>query len=210
NGAFPHMSLREGTLLGKPARIYRVSFTGELMYEINVPASHAPAVWEALLAAGKASGVQPFGIDALMLLRLEKGFLHVGVDTDGTTVPDDVGWGRVASQKPRDYVGRRSLTLPENVRPDRLQLVGLLGEPGCPFVVGSHLRLKGSSQVTDGWITSAGVSVLKREPIALAMLRDGRAQVGSDVTVYDGGVVMGQARVVTPPFLDPAGERMHA
>jgi len=210
--AFPHLGIREGTLLGIPVRIYRVSFTGELTYEINVPANGATALWEALMNAGAGDGLQPLGMDALLLLRLEKGFLHVGSDTDGTTVPDDIGWGKVAANKTRDYIGKRSLRLPENLRTDRLQLVGLSGERGHPFVIGSHLRAKDSTQVTDGWITSAGVMTLTNEPIALAMLRGGRAKVGTQVEVYDGSPVAlaGRAQVVNPPFFDPAGDRMNA
>jgi sarcosine oxidase subunit alpha len=216
--AFPHLTLREGTLLGVPARIYRVSFTGELTYEINVPADSGPSIWEALLHAGEPYGLQPFGVDALMLLRLEKGFHHVGADTDGTTLPDDVGWGKVAANKTRDYIGRRSLSLPEHVRPDRLQLVGLKSAVGensrstarpQPFIIGSHLRLTGSTEPTDGWITSAGLSALTSDPIALAMLRDGRQHVGAVVTVHDAGAPVGRAEVVQLPFFDPGGERMH-
>jgi sarcosine oxidase subunit alpha len=207
--AFPHLSMREGELLGVPARIYRVSFTGELTYEINVPSDSGLAVWEALLEAGAEEGIQPLGMDALLLMRLEKGFLHVGSDTDGTTVPDDVGWGKVAANKKQDYIGKRSLRLPEHVRSDRLQLVGLSTDRGKQFVIGSHLRVKDSAQATDGWITSAGQIVLTNEPIALAMLRGGRARIGHDVDVYDAGVVVGRARVVTPPFFDSAGERMN-
>jgi sarcosine oxidase subunit alpha len=208
--AFPHMAVREARVFGAPARIYRVSFTGELTYEINVPCSRAQQLWAALLEAGAPLGLQPVGIDAIMLLRLEKGFLHIGTDTDGTTVPDDIGWGRVAAQKKADYIGKRSLRLPENMRPDRLQLIGLQGERGRPFIVGSHLRLSTSVEVTDGWITSAGVSVVTQEPIALALLRNGRAHVGGEVAVYDAGAEIGRARIVNPPFVDPAGERMNA
>ncbi len=120
--------MREGRLLGAPARVYRVSFTGELTYEINVPACNAQALWEALLA----NGAQPFGMDALMLMRLEKGFLHLGADTDGTTVPDDVGWGKVAASKKRDYIGKRSLTLPEHrqARPAAARGPDRHGSPG--------------------------------------------------------------------------------
>jgi sarcosine oxidase subunit alpha len=149
-------------------------------------------------------------MDALLLLRLEKGFLHVGSDTDGTTVPDDVGWGKVATNKKRDYIGKRSLTLPENLKPGRWQLVGLSGERGSAFVIGSHLRVKHSSQATDGWITSAGMTVLTHQPIALAMLRGGRAQLGTDVDLYDAGSKVGRARVVSPPFFDVSGDRMNA
>ncbi len=208
--AFPHLAMREGTLLGHPARIYRVSFTGELTYEINVPASKARELWEALMSAGASDGLQPLGMDALLLLRLEKGFLHVGSDTDGTSVPDDVGWGKVATNKTRHYVGKRSLSLPEHVRPDRLQLIGLTGERGRGFAIGSHLRAGDSTNATDGWITSAGIMTLTQEPIALAMIRGGRAKVGSEVNVYEGGVVVGRARVVNPPFFDPSGDRMNA
>jgi sarcosine oxidase subunit alpha len=203
--------MREGSLLGTPARIYRVSFTGELTYEINIPTNRALALWDVLLNAGAREGLQPFGIDAQLLLRLEKGFLHVGSDTDGTTVPDDVGWGKVALNKKRDYIGKRSLALPENLKADRLQLVGLLGKPGSSFVIGSHLRIKDSRQATDGWITSAGTAILTNEqPIALAMLRGGRTRIGTEVDLYDMGVVTGCARVVSPPFFDVAGDRMNA
>ena len=209
--AFPHIALRQGTLLGLPARIYRVSFTGELTYEINVPADSGQQLWDALLDAAFAYRLEPIGLDALMSLRLEKGFLHVGTDTDGATVPDDVGWGKVASSKTRDYIGRRSLTLPEHVRPDRLQLVGLKTSHGDkPFIIGSHLHFANSSNATDGWITSAGMAVLTGEPIALAMLRGGRQCIGTEVTVYDGGAPVARAQVVSPPFFDPSGERMNA
>lgn len=206
NAAFPHLAMRAGTLLGHDARVYRVSFSGEMTYEINVPAGAAQALWDALLRAGEPYGIRPFGIEALMLLRLEKGFLHLGTDTDGTTVPDDVGWGKAAAAKKGDFVGKRSLLLPEHVRPNRLQLVGLRGEGD--IVVGSHLRFAGG-EVTDGWVTSAGRSALSGAPIALAMLRGGRSRIGTYVSVHDADQVS-PARVVEPMFFDPPGERMNA
>jgi sarcosine oxidase subunit alpha len=208
--AFPHLSMREGKLLGAPARIYRVSFTGELTYEINVPSDRGQMLWDALLDAGVGEGLEAFGMDALLLMRLEKGFLHVGSDTDGTTIPDDVGWGKVAANKKRDYIGKRSLSLPEHLKSDRLQLVGLSAERGDRIVVGCHLRVKDSGQPTDGWITSAGMTVLANEPIALAMLRGGRGRIGAEVDLYDAGLVTGRARVVNPPFFDAGGDRMNA
>lgn len=210
SAAFPHLAMREGTLLDMPARIYRVSFTGELTYEINVPTGSAPKLWQALLDAGASAGLQPLGMDGLLLLRLEKGFLHIGSDTDGTTVPSDVGWGNVAAKKQRDFIGKRSLQLPEYTRPDRLQLVGLQGERGKELMIGSHLRLPGTTQATDGWITSAGTTVMDGESVALALLRAGRNQIGTEVDVYDLGELRGKARVVNPSFYDPAGERMNA
>lgn len=208
--AFPHLSMREGTLMSLPARIYRVSFSGELTYEINVPREHGPQVWEALIDAGEKEGIQPFGLDALMLLRLEKGFLHLGADTDGTTVPDDVGFGKIAAAKNADFIGKRSLKLPEHLRTGRPQLVGLTGGEGEFFVIGSHLRVRDSRVATDGWVTSAGVGVFTGKPIALAMVRGGRARMGESVDLYDAGRRIGSARIVNPPFYDPAGERMNA
>jgi sarcosine oxidase subunit alpha len=205
--AFPHLSLREGLLLGHTARIYRVSFTGELTYEINVPRTAGPEIWEALMEAGKPDGLAPIGVDSLLRLRLEKGFLHVGTDTDGTTVPDDVGWGNVARNKRADFIGKRSLSLPEHVRPDRLQLIGLTSEGDIP--IGSHLRLADSRAVTDGWVTSAARTVLTGQPIALALVRGGRQQVGTEVSVHDLGNVT-RARIAKPPFYDVTGARMHA
>lgn len=205
--AFPHLEFREGRILGEPARVYRVSFTGEVSYEINVQAAAAQALWDALRVAGRPLGLQPFGLKALMRLRLEKGFLHLGSDTDGTTIPDDVGWGAVAEKKKADYIGKRSLRLPEHLRPDRRQFVGLRSE--SEVAVGSHLRLDGSTEKTDGWVTSAGVTVLGGEPIALAVLRSGRRRLGENVSVHDMGSVTG-ATVVEPMFYDPKGERMHA
>jgi len=208
NGAFPHLGMREGKLLGLAARIYRVSFTGELTYEINVPSDSGPRLWEALMSVGAWQGLTPIGMDALMQLRLEKGFLHIGSDTDGTTIPDDIGWGKVAAGKSSDYIGKRSLSLPEHQRTDRLQLVGLQSK--TPFIIGSHLRLSDSSATTDGWITSAGAAPTTGAPIALALLRAGRGHLHAALTLYDAGKAVGQAQVVPMPFFDVAGVRMHA
>jgi sarcosine oxidase subunit alpha len=210
NPAFPHLEFRTTQLFGCEARIYRVSFSGELTYEINVPAHKGPELWSALLEEGRSFGIEPFGVDALLHLRMEKGFLHVGADTDGTTVPDDVGFGKPAASKPSDYIGKRSLALPENVRPDRLQLIGLTGGGAARLPVGAHLRLPGSTEVTDGWITSAGFLSTDNEPVAMAMLRAGRSQTGRIVSVHDDGRVVTKARVVSPVFYDPAGARMNA
>jgi sarcosine oxidase subunit alpha len=207
NAVFPHLGMRTGQVLGLPVRVFRVSFSGELTYEINTPASEIDKLWDALLEAGQHFGIAPFGLDALLAMRMEKGFLHIGTDTDGTTVPEDVGWGKVAARKSADFIGKRSLTLPENVRTDRLQLIGLAGTPGLPMHVGSHLRLPGSTRVTDGWVTSAGVSSETGRPIAMGMLHGGRGYIGANVTVHD-VTGMTRATVVELPFLDAAGARM--
>jgi sarcosine oxidase subunit alpha len=208
NEAFPHLSVRVTRLLGAPARIYRVSFSGELTYEINVPASQGPKLWSALMEEGAKLGIAPYGIDALMHLRMEKGFLHIGSDTDGTTVPDDIGWGKPAAAKPSHYVGKRSLSLPENARADRLQLIGLEGVREA-LPVGAHLRLQGSDAPSDGWITSAGPLSTTRAPVGMAMLKAGRSRMGQVVNVFDQGRLITSAKVVSPLFYDPAGARMN-
>jgi sarcosine oxidase, subunit alpha len=210
NEDFPHLDFRSTRLLGNEARIYRVSFSGELTYEINVIAHKAPALWAALLEEGREFGIEPYGVDALLQLRMEKGFLHLGADTDGTTVPDDVGFGKPAAAKQRHYIGKRSLSLPENVRPDRLQLVGLRGVGIAGIPIGSHLRLPGSDQATDGWVTSTGLCSADGTPVALALLRAGRQQTDKVTTVYDAGRVVTTARVVSPVFYDQPGTRMNA
>jgi len=204
------LGFRATQLLGGDTRIYRVSFSGELTYEINVPAHKGPELWAALLEEGRLFGVKPFGVDALLHMRMEKGFLHVGTDTDGTTVPDDVGFGKPAAAKQSHYIGKRSLSLPDNVRPNRLQLIGLAGVGAAALPVGSHLRLPGSEQATDGWITSGGALSTDSSPVAMAMLRRGRSQMGQLVTVHDGGQLVTRARVVTPVFYDLNGVRMSA
>ena len=205
---FPHLAVRTGTFAGVTARLYRVSFSGELGYEINVPARYGASLWRALETAGRDFGVTPYGLEALLLLRLEKGFLHVGLDTDGTTSPADVGWGDIALKKKADYIGKRSLTRPENVRDDRLQLVGLVAKDARGFVAGAHLRLPGTIEGSDGWITSAATCQALDSSIALAMLKGGRARRGQTVAVHDFDQV-GRAEVVATPFYDPAGERLH-
>jgi sarcosine oxidase, subunit alpha len=210
NEAFPHLGFRETTLLGSAARIYRVSFSGELTYEINVPSHRGEALTTALLEEGLEFEIEPYGVDTLLHLRMEKGFLHLGADTDGTTVPDDVGFGKPAAAKGSHYIGKRSLSLPENTRVDRLQLIGLSAEAAHGLPVGSHLRLTSSGEPTDGWVTSAGLFSGGDRAVGLAMLRAGRQHLGRSVSVHDGGRVVGTAQVVAPVFYDEAGARMHA
>ena len=124
--AMPHMSVREGRICGVPTRLFRVSFTGELGYEINVPADYGAAVWDAVCAAGEAHGITPYGTEAMHVLRAEKGYIIVGQETDGTVIPDDLGLDWAIGKTKRDFVGKRSLTRPDMLRPDRKQLVGLL------------------------------------------------------------------------------------
>jgi len=210
--ALPHMAASAGTLAGLPARLARVSFSGELSYEISVPARHASALLELTLRAGDPFGIQPYGVEALMVLRAEKGFLHVGTDTDGSSIPDDVGWGEVARRKTSDFIGRRSLARPAARDPDRKQFIGL--EPvqaGLAIRPGGHLLLgagRRAPALTDGWVTSACYSPTLGRTIALGMLRGGRQRLGEIVTVCDEDQRF-DVKVVSPVFYDPTNARLN-
>lgn len=200
---FPHMSWRQGLVGGVPARVARVSYTGEVSYEISVAPTAAPALWDAMREAGAV----PFGIEAMMVLRTEKGFLHVGSDTDGTTLPGDVGWGAPA-EKAGDFIGRRSLTLPAARRPDRLCLVGVEPvEPKQRLPVGAHLQGLAGEGGSQGYITSACDSPTLGRSIGLAMLSNGRERLGEVVQVAADTPFA--ARIVSTAFYDPEGERLN-
>jgi sarcosine oxidase subunit alpha len=203
---FPHMSWRAAELGGVPVRIFRVSYTGEATYEINVRPPEAAALWERLMRAGAAHGIAAIGIEAWLLLRTEKGYVHVGGDTDGTTVPDDIGWGQVL-RRAGDFVGRRSLLRPENRRTDRHQFVGLEPVDAAALPVGAHLRNTLATQGSEGYITSSGWSPTLQRWVALGMLRAGRGRHGEVVTVLAGRRRL-RARVTAPGSYDPSGERL--
>jgi sarcosine oxidase subunit alpha len=212
-GALPHMAAALGRVAGLDARVLRVSYSGEASYEINVPARRGPELLRRILDSGAAFGIQPYGVETLMRLRLEKGYLHVGTDTDGSSTPDDVGWGRIARAKSTDYIGRRSLFREANLDPQRKQLVGL--EPLDPLQAvrpGGHLLLGADRRPparTDGWVTSAGYSPVLGHHIALGVLTAGRERLDEVVTVCDEERSF-QMRVVSPVFYDPGNERLRS
>jgi sarcosine oxidase subunit alpha len=211
--AFPHMAIRNGAICGVPTRLFRVSFTGELGFEINVPSDHAQSVWETLYDYGKPFGLTPYGTEAMHVLRAERGFVIVGQETDGTVTPDDLGLaGMIAKAKP-DFVGKRSLARPDLVASGRKQLVGLVTDAptlvldeGAQVVVDPNapLPIKMLGHVTSSyWSDACGHS------IALALIEDGRALKGRTlhVTTPSG---FAAARVTDPVFFDSKGERVHA
>jgi sarcosine oxidase subunit alpha len=126
--AFPHMAIREGHICGIPTRLFRVSFTGELGFEVNVPAAYGRAAWERLMAAGADYGITPYGTETMHILRAEKGYIIVGQDTDGTVTPFDAGLDWAVGKKKPDFVGKRSLARPDLIAAGRRQLIGLLTE----------------------------------------------------------------------------------
>jgi len=206
--AFGHMSCREGTVGGVRARVQRVSFTGELSFEVSVPWRYGIALWDALIKAGATFEIMPFGVEALMTMRIEKGFLHVGSDTDGTTFPQDIGFGAVAAKKGCDFVGRRSTTAFEGQRRDRRQFVGLEVTDGAgPLAAGAHILPTDRKDGSDGWVTSTTLSPTLRRPLALALVRRGESRLGETVHVWDLGLSR-SAVIVEPRFYDPKGTRL--
>jgi sarcosine oxidase, subunit alpha len=209
--AFPHLTVRTGTISSVPVRIARVGFTGELSFEINIAAGYAEALWEELIALGHDFDAAPIGVDALQELRIEKGFLHVGTDTDGRTLPADIGMGAVLARKRDDFVGRRSLERADAQRTDRLQFVGLASEdPRIVLPIGAHVLADATTQTLSlGYVTSSCASEAVGRSVALGLVAGGRARMGQSVTVFSHGTLW-PARIVAPSAYDPKGERLHA
>jgi sarcosine oxidase subunit alpha len=215
--AFPHMALREGRVMGVRARVARVSFTGELSFEINVPARYGEALWQALLTAGEAFGVTPLGTEALHVLRAEKGYIVVGHDTDGTVTPVDLGMSWIVSQDKGDFLGRRGLARADNVREGRRQFVGLLtDDPAVVVPEGGQIvseadagRIGHPPVPMLGHVTSSYLSPALERSIALALIADGRRLIDGKVAVVARGRAV-MARVTEPRFYDREGARLHA
>jgi len=207
--AMPHMTLRDSALDGVPLRVLRASFSGELGYEVNLPADHAEALLARLWAHAGELGAALYGIEALQVMRVEKGYIHVGTDTDGTTLPGDVGFARGIERKAAPFVGRRSLLRPASRDPTRLQLVGLVPlDERTQLPVGAQIALRPPPTLTEGHVTSSYRSPELGIPVALALLKGGSQRTGEELRVHHLGTTIA-ARVVTLPFVDPAGERVH-
>jgi sarcosine oxidase subunit alpha len=210
--AFPHMSVTEARVCGIAARLFRVSFTGELGFEINVPAGHGGQVWSAVWQSGRGLGLTPYGTEAMHVLRAEKGYIVVGQETDGTVTPDDLGLSWAIGRSKDDFIGKRGLARPDLMAAGRLQLVGLLtDEPATVLDEGAQITRERAPAIgtrADGHVTSSYRSETLSRSIALAMLADGRARVGETVFIpMPVGAIA--AKVVGPVFHDPDGKRLH-
>ncbi|MBL9046638.1 MAG: (2Fe-2S)-binding protein [Tabrizicola sp.] len=203
DAAFPHMSFVMGQFMGREARVARVSFTGERGYEISVPTGLAVPLWQAMVA----DGASPCGIEALGVLRAEKGFIYVGQDTDGETMPQDLGFDAPRLKRKQGFVGDRALQLPVAGDADRKQLVGLARTDGGVIPVGAHL-IEGSPRRSIGFVTSSHQSPSLGRGIALALVEGGRARIGQEVTWFDLGKT-GSATVTPACAYDPDGSRLH-
>jgi sarcosine oxidase subunit alpha len=216
--AFPFMTWRDGAFAGVPARLARVSFSGELAFEVHVAGWRGPHVWEALLEAGRPFGITPYGTGAMDVLRAEKGFVLVGQDTDGTVTPDDLGMSWIVNMRKGDFVGRRSLRRADLVRRNRRQLVGLLPEErdalipeGAQLVAPEHAGAPPPVPML-GHVTSSYRSAALGRTFALALLEAGRERIGSTVVAWSRGAggsapSVIAATVTAPVLYDPEGAR---
>lgn len=210
-GAMPHMSVREGTICGVPTRLFRVSFTGELGFEVNVPADYGQAVWETIFAEGQKHGMAAYGTETMHVLRAEKGYIIVGQETDGTVTPNDLGLDWAIGKAKPDFVGKRSLNRADLVKPDRKQLVGLftqdpnvLLDEGAQITASAHSP-RGTAAL--GHVTSSYRSPATGRTIAMALVAGGRARMGETLYVpMPDGVI--PVTVTEPVFYDPKGERL--
>ena len=209
---FPHMSVRLGSICGIPTRLFRVSFTGELGFEINVPSHYGLALWEILMAEGLKYKITPYGTEAMHVLRAEKGFIIVGQDTDGTVTPHDAGMAWAVAKKKKDFVGMRSLKRKDLVSGMRKQLVGLLTEdPLTVLAEGSQVVLdpkQPKPMKMIGHVTSSYWSESLGKSVAMAVIEDGFNRMGEDVYIpMPTGTI--QAKVCKSVFYDPEGKRIH-
>lgn len=209
--SFPFMAIRECSVAGVPARVCRVSFSGELAFEINVEGLSGRSLWDSLWESGQDEGITPYGTEAMHVLRAEKGYVIVGQETDGTVTPVDLGMEWIISKKkPQHFVGKRSLARSDTRRRDRKQLVGLLPhDTEARLPEGAQLVLDPNEAVPMrmvGHVTSSYDSVTLGRSFALGLLESGRERVGE--TLYaplEGGVIA--ATVTSPVFYDPENER---
>ena len=200
NESFPFMAIAEGEVAGIPARVCRVSFSGELAYEVNVDGRRGLELWEAVFGAGE---VAPYGTEAMHVLRAEKGYPIVGQDTDGTVTPQDLGMDWIVSKTKVDFLGKRSFARADTSRPDRKHLVGLL-PVDRDALLPEGTQLVGSPESRDmlGHVTSSYRSAALGRTFALALLRSGRERIGE--TVYADGVAV---EIADPVLYDKEGTR---
>lgn len=214
--AFPFLAAAEVSLFGSQVRgrLFRISFSGELAYELAVPAGYGDSVADAIMQAGAEHGIQPYGVEALSVLRIEKGHVTHN-EINGTVVPGDLGFGRMVSTTKTDFIGKRMLEREGLNAPDRPQLVGIMPlDPATGFRTGSHILAKNAEATLEndqGYITSSCYSPHVGSTIGLALVRRGRERHGEEIMVWNG--LRGEftpGRICAPVFFDAANEKLHA
>ncbi len=209
--ALPFMAWADGTLGGFPVRVYRISFSGELSYEIAVPASMGLAFWEACHKAGAEFGAMPYGTEALHIMRAEKGFIMIGDETDGTVIPQDLNLGWAISKKKEDFLGKRGQERVFLASPERWKLAGFETLDGSVVPDGAYILAAGKNANgqgnTQGRVTSTYHSPTLKRGIAMGLIHGGLNRIGDIVefNTVTGGTV--KARVVDPVFYDKDGEK---
>ncbi|MDA9603988.1 sarcosine oxidase subunit alpha family protein [Candidatus Pelagibacter sp.] len=209
---FPHMSFKEAQIGKIKCRVMRISFTGELSYEINVQANYGKSLWEQCIESGKEFNITPYGTETMHLLRAEKGFIIVGQDTDGTMTPIDLQMDWVVSKKKYDFIGKRSLYRSDTMKEDRKQLVGLITEnPKEVLEEGAQIvsELNQTPVKMLGHVTSSYYSPNLNKSIALAVVRGGKNMMGKKlfVPMEDRSI---NITVVDPIFLDKENKKLNA
>ncbi|MEC7455938.1 MAG: sarcosine oxidase subunit alpha family protein [Pseudomonadota bacterium] len=214
NDNFKFMEWKQGLIAGIEARIFRVSFTGELSFEINVPSNFGLYIWNKLIEAGAEFDITPYGTESMHILRAEKGFIIVGQDTDGSMSPMDMGMDWIVkSKKDYSFLGERSLIRADIVREDRKQFVGLRTLNDKQVLPEGSQIVRSKKQTIpiqmEGHVTSSYFSACLGHPIALAMIKNGHQRMGEIVysPQSDGSVI--ELRIVNPVFYDPKGERQY-
>jgi sarcosine oxidase subunit alpha len=214
NKVFPFMSWQDARLDGVPVRLARISFSGELAFEVYVNPWYARSVWERIIDAGRPFGITPYGTETMHVLRAEKGYPIIGQDTDGTVTPQDLGMDWVVSKKKPDFVGKRSFDRPENRDPQRKQLVGLLpSDAQTVLPEGSQIiEFRADGQLPPppvpmlGHVTSSYRSAELGRPFALALVKAGRSRIGETVHVPVIGTLV-PAEITSSVLVDPEGNR---
>ena len=211
--ALPFMQWAEGELAGIPARIFRISFSGELSYEIAVPAGRGLELWQMLHREGRDFGITPYGTEAMHVMRAEKGFIMIGDETDGTIIPQDLGLDWAISKKKPDYIGKRAQQRPHMTDGNRWKLVGIESLSDKVIPDGAHAVAEGTNangqRKVQGRITSSYHSPTLGKPIAMALVRHGPARMGQvlDFPMPSGEVMQG--RICDPVFYDKEGSRLN-
>jgi sarcosine oxidase subunit alpha len=214
NDSFMYMDWREATVAGIKARIFRISFTGELSFEINVQANYGMPAWKAVMAAGEEFNITPYGTETMHILRAEKGFIIVGQDTDGSVSPQDLDMDWVVGKKKEfSYIGKRSWTRFDNKRENRKQMVGLKPkDPNFVLPEGAQIVFDKNQSIPMtmvGHVTSSYYSACMGYSFALAVVKGGINRKGESVflPLSDGNTV--EAEICSPVFYDPKGDRQN-
>jgi sarcosine oxidase subunit alpha len=207
----PFMAFADGTLGGFPVRVHRISFSGELSYELAVPASYGLQLWQKLFEAGLELGVQPYGTEAMHVMRAEKGFIMIGDETDGTVIPQDLNLGWAISKKKADYLGKRGQERSFLANPDRWKLAGFETLDGSVIPDGAYITAPGVNANgqghTQGRVTSTYYSPTLKKGIAMGLIHGGLARIGDVVEFTKIGGAPVKATVVDPVFYDKEGAR---